>query len=37
MRFPFEAAPEEVLAAPESFVDAIFSSLASDFFGHAER
>ncbi|MBI5550420.1 MAG: hypothetical protein HY911_02860 [Desulfobacterales bacterium] len=31
MRFPFEAAPEEVLAAPETFVDAIFSSLASDF------
>lgn len=31
MRFPFEAAADEVLAAPESFVDAVFSSLASEF------
>lgn len=31
MRFPFEVDPEEVLAAPELFVDAVFSSLASEF------
>jgi hypothetical protein len=31
MKFPFEASLDEVLAAPESFVDAVFSSLASDF------
>lgn len=31
MRYPFEATSEEVLAAPETFVDAIFSSLASEF------
>ncbi len=31
MTFPFEVAPSEVLAAPESFVDAVFSSLASEF------
>jgi hypothetical protein len=31
MRFPFEVETDEVLSAPESFVDAIFSSLASDF------
>ena len=31
MRSPFEAAAGEVLAAPESFVDAVFSSLASEF------
>jgi hypothetical protein len=31
MRFPFEAKRDEVLAAPESFVDAVFSSLASEF------
>lgn len=31
MKFPFEASPDEVLAAPESFVDAVFSSLASEF------
>jgi hypothetical protein len=31
MKFPFEASPDEVLAAPENFVDAVFSSLASEF------
>jgi hypothetical protein len=31
MRFPFEARPDELLADPDSFVDAIFSSLASEF------
>ena len=31
MKYPFEATTAEVLAAPESFVDAIFSSLASEF------
>jgi len=31
MKFPFEAQPEEVLSSPESFVDAVFSSLASEF------
>lgn len=31
MKFPFEAEPDEVLAAPESFVDSVFSSLASEF------
>ena len=31
MKFPFEVSPTEVLAAPESFVDAVFSSLASEF------
>ncbi len=31
MKYPFEATLAEVLAAPESFVDAIFSSLASEF------
>ena len=31
MRFAFEAKVEEVLAAPDSFVDAVFSSLASEF------
>ncbi len=31
MKFPFEAKPDEVLAAPESFVAAVFSSLASEF------
>jgi len=31
MKFPFEAKPDEVLATPESFVDAVFSSLASEF------
>ena len=31
MIFPFEAQPDEVLAAPELFVDAVFSSLASEF------
>ncbi len=31
MKFPFEAQPEEVLTSPESFVDAVFSSLASEF------
>lgn len=30
-KFPFEAPPDEVLAAPESFVDAVFTSLASEF------
>lgn len=31
MKYPFEATAEEVLAAPETFIDAIFSSLASEF------
>lgn len=31
MRYSFEATSEEVLAAPETFVDAVFSSLASEF------
>lgn len=31
MRFPFEAQPDEVLADPDSFVNAVFSSLASEF------
>jgi hypothetical protein len=31
MKFPFEAKPDVVLAAPESFVDVVFSSLASEF------
>lgn len=31
MKFPFEAQPDEVLASPELFVDAVFSSLASEF------
>ncbi len=31
MKFPFEASPGEILVAPESFVDAVFSSLASEF------
>lgn len=31
MRYSFEATQDEVLSAPESFVDAIFSSLASEF------
>lgn len=31
MKYPFEATAIEVVAEPESFVDAIFSSLASDF------
>jgi len=31
MKYPFEATTAEVFAAPESFVDAIFSSLASEF------
>ena len=31
MKLPFEAEPDEVLAAPELFVDAVFSSLASEF------
>lgn len=31
MRYPFDATSEEVLAAPETFVDAVFSSLASEF------
>jgi hypothetical protein len=31
MRFPFEAESDEVRAAPESFVEAVFSSLASEF------
>ncbi len=31
MKFPFEAEPDEVRASPESFVDAVFSSLASEF------
>ncbi len=31
MKFPFEASLKEVLAAPESFVDSVFASLASEF------
>lgn len=31
MKFPFEAEPDEVSATPELFVDAVFSSLASEF------
>lgn len=31
MRYPFEASPDEVLATPELFVDAVFASLASEF------
>jgi hypothetical protein len=31
MKYPFEATAEEVAATPESFVDAIYSSLASEF------
>ena len=31
MKFPFDASPDEVLAAPESYVDSVFSSLASEF------
>jgi len=31
MKFPFEVTFDEVVAAPESFVDAVFSSLASEF------
>jgi hypothetical protein len=31
MKFSFEVTDDEVLAAPESFVDAVFSSLASEF------
>lgn len=31
MTFPFEASPEDVLARPESYVDAVFSSLVSEF------
>ena len=31
MIFPFEAKPKEVMANPDSFVDAVFSSLASEF------
>ena len=31
MKFPFEVSADQVLAAPESYVDAVFSSLASEF------
>lgn len=31
MKFPFESPRAEVLARPEAFVDAVFSSLASEF------
>src|SRR5262245_58060765 len=31
MKLPFEADFQEILAAPERFVDAVFSSLASEF------
>jgi hypothetical protein len=31
MKFPFEVPFDEVVAMPESFVDAVFSSLASEF------
>lgn len=31
MKFPFEATPEEIAAAPDRFVDAVFASLASEF------
>ena len=31
MKYPFEATYQEILAAPESFVEAVFSSLESEF------
>lgn len=31
MKFPFNATPEEVQTAPDTFVDSVFASLASDF------
>lgn len=31
MKYPFEASEKEVLTKPEAFVDAVFSSLASEF------
>lgn len=31
MKFSFEVSPDEVMAAPETYVDAVFSSLASEF------
>lgn len=31
MKFPFEESPGKVLEAPEAYVDAVFSSLASEF------
>jgi hypothetical protein len=31
MKYPFEVAFDELIAAPEPFVDAVFSSLASEF------
>lgn len=31
MKFPFEASPAEVVAAPDRFIDAVFASLASEF------
>ncbi len=31
MKFSFEVSPDAVLAAPESYIDAVFSSLASEF------
>ncbi|WP_442890322.1 hypothetical protein [Congregicoccus parvus] len=31
MKFPFEAGREDVLSRPEAFVDAVFSSLVSEF------
>lgn len=31
MKYPFEASQEEVLTNPESYVDSVFSSLASEF------
>lgn len=31
MKFPFEESPHDVIAAPERYVDAVFSSLASEF------
>ena len=31
MKYPFEATYQEILADPDSFVEAVFSSLASEF------
>lgn len=31
MKFPFKASLKEVHAAPDTFVDSVFASLASDF------
>ena len=31
MKYPFEVPFDDILAAPDPFVDAVFSSLASEF------